>query len=227
LSRTIKVSRTARYETLGPEDGTAHEVWFVLHGYGQLASSFIKVFASLDDGTRLIAAPEALNRFYLANVETTPAADRPVGATWMTREDRDNEIADYVAYLDAVAREVLGVVRQPPRVVLLGFSQGVATAARWITSGSIRPAHFIMWGGFLPPELDTPERAHPLMGADMVLLIGTQDRFVGGERLAEEAARMRAVGVSHRLVRYDGGHGISHAALRELAAAIAAPNAAR
>src|SRR5206468_1825615 len=122
----IRVARTARYETLGSET-TAREVWFVLHGYGQLAASFIQAFSVLDDGTRLIVAPEALNRFYLVGVDSGAAAERPVGATWMTREDRDAEIADYVEYLDALAAQVLGAVRRgerPPRVIVLGFSQG-------------------------------------------------------------------------------------------------------
>ena len=105
--RHITVRRTARYFTLGPADGSPRQVWFVLHGYGQLASQFVRVFEPLDDGTRLIVAPEALNRFYLVGVDTMPAADRPVGATWMTREDRDNEIEDYIAYLDDLAATVL------------------------------------------------------------------------------------------------------------------------
>src|SRR5207245_2948078 len=72
----IRVARTAPYEVLGSEK-TAREIWFVLHGYGQLASSFIRAFAPLDDGTRLIVAPEALNRFYLVNVDSAPPVERP------------------------------------------------------------------------------------------------------------------------------------------------------
>src|SRR5439155_5746399 len=105
----IDVRRTARYYALGPDDHSACELWFVLHGYGQLAAQFVRLFETLDDGTRRIVAPEALNRFYLIGAETAPAADRPVGATWMTREDRDHEIEDYLGYLDDVAK----AVRQP------------------------------------------------------------------------------------------------------------------
>src|SRR5207302_5058394 len=82
---SIKVRRSARYYTLGPDDErTVRDVWFVLHGYGQLAAQFIGIFEAVNDGTRLIVAPEALNRFYVAGVETAPAAERGVGATWMT-----------------------------------------------------------------------------------------------------------------------------------------------
>ena len=70
----ITVERSARYVTLGPRDGTAREIWFALHGYGQLAGDFIRLFGALDDGTRAIVAPEALNRFYLVGVDVAPAA---------------------------------------------------------------------------------------------------------------------------------------------------------
>ena len=90
----ITVSRAARYFTLGRLE---REVWFVLHGYGQLAGRFLRHFDPIDDGSRLVVAPEGLSRFYVSE----NSAER-VGATWMTKEDRLAEIDDYVRYLDAV-----------------------------------------------------------------------------------------------------------------------------
>jgi len=209
----IEVTRSARYVSLGPDDGTATELWFVLHGYGQLAAQFIHVFDALDDGSRLIVAPEALNRFYLDGVDTTPAAERAVGATWMTREDREHEIADYLAYLDGVAERVHAAAS---RVIVLGFSQGTATAARWIARGRIRPAQTIMWGGFLPPELDLSGQ-QPFGQSPLLIVIGQQDRFVSSERVVEEERRLRAAGVSYEVIRYPGGHGIARDRLMELA----------
>jgi len=227
LLHSIKVSRTARYYTLGPEDGAVAEVWFVLHGYGQLASTFISAFTAVDDGTRLVVAPEALNRFYLTGVDT-PAADRAVGATWMTREDRANEIDDYVAYLDAVADDVcsrLQAHRWPNRVIVLGFSQGTATAARWASAGRIRPTELVLWGGALPPELLA--RGHPSHERQLLpyFVVGSRDKFVNAERLAEEEQRMRYAGTAYRLLRYDGGHSIPSQALATLARTIASREA--
>ena len=56
----IEVTRTARYWTLGAEDAPT-EVWFVLHGYRQLAERFLRRFVPLDDGSRLVVAPEGLS----------------------------------------------------------------------------------------------------------------------------------------------------------------------
>ena len=201
-------------------------MWFVLHGYGQLAAEFIRIFETLDDGTRLIVAPEALNRFYMVGVESAPAAERPVGATWMTREDRVNEIDDYVAYLDAVAGSVLGApgASENLRVTLLGFSQGAATATRWVAHGALRPQHLVLWGGFPPPEIDMSARDHPVHATTLRILAGTRDRFVSAERLADEEQRLRDAAVEYRLVRYAGGHGIPKDALLELARSIGGPS---
>src|SRR5688500_9204944 len=84
----ITVRRTARYYTLGPVDGDVAEVWIVCHGFAQLAGRFMRHFTAIDDGTRLIVAPEALNRFYVEAVPGVHGPDSKVGATWMTREDR-------------------------------------------------------------------------------------------------------------------------------------------
>src|SRR5215213_7354677 len=122
----LSVTRTARYYTLGPLDGAPREVWVVCHGFGQLASRFLRHFDAIDDGTRLVVAPEALQRFYLDELKI-PAAERRVGATWMTREDRLADINDYVGYLDALCEELFRrVPRGSARLVVLGFSQGVS-----------------------------------------------------------------------------------------------------
>ena len=56
-SRAITVKRTARLALLGPEGSAVREVWYVLHGYGQLAAPFLENFRAIDDGTRLIVSP--------------------------------------------------------------------------------------------------------------------------------------------------------------------------
>ncbi|NIP78275.1 MAG: phospholipase, partial [Gemmatimonadetes bacterium] len=93
------------------------EVWFVLHGYGQLAERFVRRFDALPgvrDGMRAVVAPEALSRFYVEEEVTGPhGPESRVGATWMTRADREHEIRDYVEYLDRVAAAVLDPDARP------------------------------------------------------------------------------------------------------------------
>src|SRR6476469_2198875 len=218
-SHSIVVPRTARYYTLGPTHGFPRELWFVCHGYGQLAKRFLRQFAPLDDGTRLIVAPEALSRFYLDPIPMRRHDPSPrIGASWMTREDRESEIADYVAYLERLANEI----RHPlagaaPRLVVLGFSQGTATVSRWLAASEMRVDHLVLWGGAIPPELDLAAWAARLHGAAITLVAGEQDELTTPAAVTSEAERLSAAGVAFTLQRYSGGHVIDSAALLRLA----------
>ena len=46
----IIVPKTAKYFTLGELNENTETVWFVIHGYGQLAEYFIKKFKVLEIG---------------------------------------------------------------------------------------------------------------------------------------------------------------------------------
>src|SRR5437660_2587937 len=147
----IGVSRTARYFTLGEKPQGVAEVWFACHGYGQLAARFLEKLRVLDDGRRYLVAPEGLSRFYLSE----SPAERRVGASWMTREDRLAEIDDYVPYLDAVSADVFrSLDRARVTVHALGYSQGAATASRWVAMGKAKIDRLTLWGGEFPPDLD-------------------------------------------------------------------------
>lgn len=128
--KSIKTLRTARYYQLGELNAETSRIWIVVHGYGQLASYFIQHFKPFVDANTCVIAPEGLSRFYLDG-----KWDR-VGATWMTKEDRLNEIEDYVRFLDSVLDSALVDVVKTPEIVLLGFSQGTATVWRWMMKKS-------------------------------------------------------------------------------------------
>jgi predicted esterase len=211
----LTVARTSRYFTLGPESGGVGEVWFVLHGYGQLAARFLREFASIDDGTRLVVAPEALSHFYVDH------PNRKVGASWMTREDRLAEIDDYVRYLDAVRAELLGGGARPEAgVSVLGFSQGAATAARWTVLGAMAVERLVLWGGEVPPDLplERDDACERLRAARLTLVAGSRDEYITEKVLAANAARLDEAGVPYRVIRYDGGHEIDAGVLRRLTA---------
>jgi len=220
----LRVARTARYFTLGGSAdcetraapaGAASSVWFVLHGYSQLARDFVQYFADAASPPRIIVAPEALNRYYLLPPDAAPAAERPVGATWMTREDREHEIEDYVAYLDALYDALRPSLSPDARVEAIGFSQGAATATRWALRGRTPIARLVLWGGLLPPE--TPLAAPELRSLNLTLVAGTRDQFLSAERLDAEAQRLDAAGVPVRVIRFDGRHSLKRDVIRQLA----------
>ncbi len=214
--RHLVVTRSARYAVLGEEHALPAECWFVLHGYGQLAPAFLRAFRPIDDGTRRIYAPEALNRYYLEGGVHGPTS--PVGATWMTREDRLTEIADYVRYLDTLYRHVLADLdRGSVRVVVLGFSQGAATAARWTALGGARADDLVLWGAGTPPDLTLAAAAKAWGATRVSLVYGRDDPHFDEPRALAEAERLRAYGIAPFIVGFDGGHALDAATLHRLA----------
>jgi len=205
---------------LGEATASPREVWFVLHGYSQLARRFLTRFAGIDDGTRRIIAPEALSRFYVGRGPGRHGPTSMVGATWMTREDRERDIHDYVRYLDRLAETSLAELEQEIPTVVLGFSQGVATAARWTTLGSMRPQRLLLWGDFLPPDLDGSRAAAAWGDTDVLLVRGqNDDALADGGLQAAERERLEAAGLQLPIHRYRGGHDV----LPEVLAALADP----
>jgi predicted esterase len=216
----LRVQRTARYYTLGGASPERRAIWFLLHGYGQLAGDFIRYFADLASDETLLVAPEAMNRFYLVSTDKTPARDRPVGASWMTREDRASEIADYVEYLDALFDEVAGAGSGSPAINVIGFSQGGATATRWVTHGRSRIDRLILWGSLLPPETDLSP-GHALRRARLTLVLGSRDHYIDDAAFAAEQARLGAAKLPHDAIRFDGGHVVSRSVFPKLSGAFA------
>lgn len=183
-------------------EGTRH-VWFVLHGYGQLAEYFIRKFEHISDGQTYIVAPEALSRFYLNGNSGR------VGASWMTREERLTEIEDYVAYLDSMYKTVFQ--HHSPnnvRVTVLGFSQGTATACRWITQGTLRYDRLILWAGYFANgilDVIDPDR---LPTSDTYFVYGNEDEFLNQLDPKAYLAKLKTDLPFLKVLEYDGGHAI-------------------
>ncbi len=198
----IEVKKTASFYILGNLK-TAKKIWFVLHGYGYSAKYFIKKFENIVDDKTAIIAPEGLSRFYLKGVEGR------VGASWMTKEDRENEIKDYINYLNLLYKKLIG---NPNNVTInvLGFSQGGATASRWISDRSIKIDNFILWASAFPDEMNFDN----ISTLKSYFIYGDNDEYVTEERVE----RQKKIMPNHIEVSiFKGSHDIPNDALIELA----------
>jgi predicted esterase len=209
----IQTTRRARYYTIGGGAPSVDEVWVVLHGHGQLAAEFINYFKSIATPPRLVVAPEALNRYYVEAGASGRSQDAKLGTTWMTRLDRENEIADYVDFLDAVWGETAA---RAGRVVALGFSQGVATACRWIAQGTSRVDRLVAWAGQLPPDVNPKEFAKLSHG--LILVTGTTDEYAAWIAEGNNSGRLESVGIKPEVVTFDGGHRMDRLTLDRISA---------
>jgi len=202
----IAVTRSARYAMLGEPGPRVRELWIVLHGYRQLAERFVRRFAGAAAPERLVVAPEALNKFYLDDAPGRHGPESRVGATWMTREDRETEIRDYVEYLDQLQghfREVLG---HDVRTVGLGFSQGCHTLARWAALGGVDFDTLVFWGEVFPPDLDLDAAREGFGGARLLSVQGREDRHLSPEILARQERQLDAMGRTMVTHWHPGGH---------------------
>ena len=216
--RHLRVARTARYYMLGGRGEGVAEAWFALHGYRQAARRFARRFEVLDAPERIVVVPEALSRFY---VDPSPGRHGPehrVGASWMTREDRDNEIADYVAYLDALATEVpASSAPAVRRRVVLGFSQGAHTASRWVMLGRTAVHELVLWGAGLATDLSRDALAAGLEGVHVTFVRGARDKFRDRREEVAQDALLEELGVSFDVLSFHGRHEIAPEPLLDIA----------
>ncbi|PSQ74562.1 MAG: esterase [Bacteroidetes bacterium QH_9_64_21] len=207
---SVEVSRTARVATLGAPD-TAEVWWVVLHGYGQLAADFIEAFTPIVTPDRCVVAPEGLSRFYVDGLDE----HEQVGASWMTTEAREDEIADSLRFLDTTIHALSG--NHPASIQLLGFSQGAATASRWALLGDTTVDRLILWGGALAHDLDLRPHAAALRTLNLTLVAGTDDQYLTPERRTAVRHRLRAHDVPLTLRTFEGGHRIDSPTLQAIA----------
>src|SRR5262245_10615904 len=117
------------------------------HGYGENAEIHFEQLRRLPgaEGFRAVAV-QALHRFY-----NTKAGS--VVGSWMTKLDREQAIADNLAYVTRVLDEIEGDYGRFPGLVYVGFSQGAAMAYR-CAARIARPARaVIVLGGDVPPDV--------------------------------------------------------------------------
>ena len=220
--RSISAVKTARYVVLGPEDGPADEVWVACHGYGQLATYFGRHFRAVERPGRLVVVPEALSRFYVGALS---GRDRQVGASWMTREAREDDIADVVRYLDDVFVAACARADADPEIVPLvgfGFSQGAATVSRWLALSPLlarraeRARRLILWGGTLAHDVEWA-RERWLANAGVTLVAGNRDGYATPGRVRQQEADLRALGIPVEAIEFAGEHRLHAPTLRQLA----------
>jgi predicted esterase len=210
IKRNISVPKTARFYLSGEITDNIRSVWYVLHGYGQLAEEFLLNFEPITNNHTLVVAPEALNRFYWKGFHGK------IGATWMTKEDRLNEIKDYVNFLDILYNEVMiKIPGNTIKVTVLGFSQGTATACRWVVNSKIKVDKLILWGGTIPPDIHSIESEKILEASNLAIVVGDKDEFIDENLIDREIKHLDDKKLHYQLIRFNGKHEIKPEILQQ------------
>ena len=170
IEQQFSFKQTRRYYQNELKD--KHRIIFALHGYGQLGQFFYRKFNFLNDDWGIVI-PEGPHRFYLEG------SSGRVGASWMTKEWREQDIAENTAYLQQLI-EKIRIAHPQASLYLLGFSQGGATAARLYQSKPSIFEQLILWASVFPPDLEKP--AFP-EGAKLHFVIGENDPYFSEESI--------------------------------------------
>lgn len=197
----VEVPRTGRYYRLNSVQSLTKNVWIVFHGYGQLAKYFIKHFEELDENENCIIAVEGLSRFYVDGLSGR------VGASWMTKDDREQEIIDQSIYINTVLKDA-GVDPNSSdyNLIVMGFSQGTATAIRWMVNNRVRPKHLVMWAGSFPHDVDASQKPEIFQGLSLHYAYGNEDQFLKDVDMNEKLAEMKKTGMEINSWTFDGKH---------------------
>ena len=211
VQKNITIPKTARYFILGEASEQIEQVWFVCHGYAQLANYFLKNFEELNDGKTLVIAPEGLHRFYWQGFS------KKVVASWMTKEDRENDIADYVNYLNVVYGKVLsGLKNKNVKVNVLGFSQGTATVCRWIADNKVKVENLILWAGAFPDDMNFKIDKVVLDKLKTYVVVGDADEFINEQEVEKHSNFLKENDIQYELIRFKGKHEIDKTTLLDL-----------
>jgi predicted esterase len=197
----IEFSQKRRYYT--NELKVKSKILVALHGYGQLAQFFARKFAALDQ-TYGIIVPEGPHRFYLEG------SSGRVGASWMTKEWREQDIEENTDYLLALIEKVKAE-NTAARIYLLGFSQGGATAARLYQSCPDLFEKLILWASVFPPDVSVQDFEK---AGNLHFAIGNLDPYFLEAQKGEVLQTYRNLGF--KIHEFEGKHDIDPTTLSKI-----------
>ncbi len=198
----IKIQKTARVVTEGKNNLNLRSVWLIAHGYGQLATFFIEKFEKIYGDENLFIVPEGLHRYYINGFIGR------IGASWMTAEEREKDIEDYVVYMDQVYETYIKPLDEKIIVNALGFSQGGATICRWAAHTKNKIDNLVVWGSNIPPDIDWEKDGDKLRGLNWHFVMGDKDEFISEKRKEEQLTMLKEKKIVFNLIEYKGTHDI-------------------
>ena len=158
-----------------------------------------------------VLAPEGLSRFYWGGFTGD------IAASWMTSADRLDEIADYAAYLQTLYEHFVPRLADDVKIILFGFSQGVATQFRWLMRRFPAFDHLVAWAGTVPADLDYQPHLEYFQSRRLHFFYGTEDQFLTPDRLKwhEELVGRQQLRFNYRT--FPGKHIVDRPTLKLLA----------
>jgi predicted esterase len=210
MKNKIRYEAAAHYYRSHIVNRMEEEIWFVLHGYGQLGSLFLEKFKPYFNDKRLFIAPEANNHAYLEGFSGK------VGANWMTRHERLTAIENNNNFLNSILQTYLLKFNERPKIKVFGFSQGAATATRWVDQLSVPIETLVLWGGGFAEDLKEGTRGTNLQNSKVFVVVGDNDPFVTESSMHVQKEIMDSLGLKAERINFKGGHELEFSVLKRI-----------
>jgi predicted esterase len=198
--KTIQVLKTARYVLSAEPSKEVKNLWIVCHGYGQTATGFLNSFKSIFSKDTLFIAPEGLSKFYWQGF------DGKVVSSWMTKENRENEIKDYVNFIEDVVNEISPKLNTKLVCNAFGFSQGTSTILRWANKTKMKLSSIHLYSGQFPDDLLKKWKTKLL--PKLQFHIGDKDPFIKKSELEKTKLRLNIHEIRFEFFIVSGRHNI-------------------
>jgi predicted esterase len=210
LKKLVEFTYQAHYSVSQEPTFREKEVWIVFHGYGQLAEFFIRKFLPFASPDRLIIAPEGTNYSYLNGFHGR------VGANWMTRHEREVAIENNHRFLDGLMEKILHEFKETPVIHVLGFSQGAATATRWVSRWSGRAKLLILWAGGFAQDLVLEDVRNVFSETELIMVLGENDELITPESILKQEELIDNLGKTALKISFSGGHELNAEILKKI-----------
>lgn len=192
---SYQISNT--YSTLNSLTEHTKNVWLVCHGMGYLSRYFLKYFKGFNPIENYIIAPQAQSKYYLKD------QFKHVGASWLTKENTIAETQNILNYIDAVLENEQ--LQPNLNFTVLGYSQGVSIAMRYVASRKLECNHLVLMSGGIPKELNKEDLN--FYKGKVTMIYGTKDEYLHSERLDYEKNRMNELFRDQaQIIPFDGNH---------------------
>ncbi|MDH7445768.1 alpha/beta hydrolase [Aquimarina sp. 2201CG14-23] len=208
MQKEVMYQSTNTYDTLNELTKETTTVWLVFHGIGYLSRYFIRLFQSLNSEKNYIIAPQAPSKYYKNNDY------KKVGSSWLTKENTVTETKNVLNYVDSV----IDAEQLPENIkfVVLGYSQGVSIASRWIANRKIKPDAFVMVSGGFPKELEKDDFAFLTNSTTITHILGEKDPYFEIEKVKAEKVRVQNILPQIEFKTHSGGHELDIETLKNI-----------
>ena len=209
MEQQVTYTTSNSYSTRNNLSKNTKNVWIVFHGIGYLSRYFSTFFDGLPEEDNYIIIPQAPAKYYLKNEY------KHVGASWLTKENTAVETNNVLQYIDAImAQENIPTAAN---LIVLGFSQGVSIATRWIANRKINCKQLVLYAGSIPKELTKDHFLHLTEETKLTIIVGNKDKLIPTEKLQSELSFAQSIFEREmEVITFDGGHEVQKSIINNL-----------